>query len=406
MNSKFNIEDELNILRKCIICPPASAPPASAPPAVEEIKVCLYGACGRHNFGDMLFPHIVTKLLSSYAVKEENIIVCDILDRDMRIYGGHNVSSITSLEYENITHAIMVGGEICGCHIDIAIYMFHPDKDENTFTKNKLLKKYLEKNCYVLNKKTFVNEKCVLIANSIGNLHNFQDDNLIDKLKNYTYVSTRDSFYKGHYDIVPDCAVLTKEFFNDKIMSYKNEIFFVDKKYIAIQCGQDYLDSSLIENIEQVSNYYKLPIYFFVAGIAKGHDSFHKYEELIIKINTTYGIHIFYETNIWKICCLIANSYITIGSSLHVRIIAFTYSKIRFTISTHKYASSKHYSFINKWDNISDSYISNIDLFDAIKSLTVDKINIYNNDDNINSAIHEYKSYSKKWLDFFKPLQN
>jgi hypothetical protein len=368
------------------------------------MKVCLYGAFGRHNFGDILFPHIVTKLIS-HVVNEEDIVMCDILERDMRKYGGHNVLSITSLDYDSITHAIIVGGEICECDIDDGVYMFCPNKDEDTLIKIDLLKQHLETGCYILNKKTFVNEKCVLIANSIGGLYNCRDV-IRDKLKNYSYVSTRDSLYEGQYDIVPDCAVLTKEFFNEKIMLYKNDIPFINEKYIAIQCGQSDLDSSLIENIEQISNYYKLPIYFFVAGITKGHDSFDKYEEIISKINTNYGLHVFYETNIWKICCLIANSYITIGSSLHVRILTFTYSKIRFTISTKISISSKHYSFINKWDNIPDSYISNNNLFNAIKLLTVDKINIYNNNDSITSAINEYKSKSKKWLDFFTHLPN
>ena len=46
------------------------------------MKTILYGAFGRHNFGDLLFPHIVHKLIKE-NINESEIEFCDVVSRDM-----------------------------------------------------------------------------------------------------------------------------------------------------------------------------------------------------------------------------------------------------------------------------------------------------------------------------------
>lgn len=364
------------------------------------MKICLYGAFGRHNFGDLLFPHIIISLLNKYNsnINMDNIVLCDLFERDMTIYGGHLVKSITILFDKEISHMILVGGQVCSCDLSFGIKMIDPDKNEINNGIIQELKNRLESGCYILDKNIFSNKSSIFIANSIGGLYTY-NDNIKKRLDNYNYVSTRDSLYRGKHNISPDCAILTKELFDDKIRLYKDQI--PNDKYIAIQCNERSIDNNLIKNIKQISDYLKLPIYLFVAGIAPNHDSFEKYKNIIDSIKTQYGIYIFEETNIWKICCLIANSYITIGTSLHVRIIAFVYSRIRYTICLNLDLTSKHHLFLCKWDNINNSYITNDQLFDSIKRLDIDKMNSYSDDKSLNLAINEYRSNSKQWLKYF-----
>ena len=226
--------------------------------------------------------------------------------------------------------------------------MFNPDKTNDIEVNLSILNKYFNI-CYIPNKIFFKNDNIITVANSIGGLSSCSEE-VKNMLNYYDYVSTRDSNYKGKYHTVPDCAVLTKYLFDFKIQSFNNELSLleINNKYIAMQFSYDSINDNLIETISNISNFLKIPIYLFIAGIAPYHDSFEEYEKIIKKINTIYGIYIFKETNIWKICCLIANSYITIGTSLHVRIIAFCYSKIRYTFSNNVNKNSKHYLFINK----------------------------------------------------------
>ena len=58
------------------------------------------------------------------------------------------------------------------------------------------------------------------------------------------------------------------------------------------------------------------------------------------------NIHVFRGLDIWDITSIIANSELVIGTSLHVRIIAFAFAIPRVTFS----AGSKHKSMINSWD--------------------------------------------------------
>ena len=58
------------------------------------MKTILYGAFGRHNFGDMLFPYVLKSLFDKHSIKVE-LEYCDLISKDMTIHGGHDVKSIT-----------------------------------------------------------------------------------------------------------------------------------------------------------------------------------------------------------------------------------------------------------------------------------------------------------------------
>ena len=56
------------------------------------LPTILFGAFDRHNFGDMLFPHVAAALLPARP-----LIFAGLAERDMREWGGHPVHAITQL---------------------------------------------------------------------------------------------------------------------------------------------------------------------------------------------------------------------------------------------------------------------------------------------------------------------
>ena len=80
----------------------------------------LFGAFGRHNFGDLLMPHVVSAFidheLSAHGLRlTAQVLFADIDSADMRQYGGHCVHAIGDLlRLPGQTHVVHVGGETLG----------------------------------------------------------------------------------------------------------------------------------------------------------------------------------------------------------------------------------------------------------------------------------------------------
>ena len=60
-----------------------------------SIPTILFGAFDRHNFGDLLFPHIAAALLPDTPV-----LFAGLAAVDLRQYGGHQVQSLPRLAAE------------------------------------------------------------------------------------------------------------------------------------------------------------------------------------------------------------------------------------------------------------------------------------------------------------------
>lgn len=56
------------------------------------LPTLIFGAFDRHNFGDLLFPHVAAALLP-----ERRLIFAGLAERDMRPWGGHPVHAIAQL---------------------------------------------------------------------------------------------------------------------------------------------------------------------------------------------------------------------------------------------------------------------------------------------------------------------
>src|SRR5512139_368676 len=86
--------------------------------------VILFGAFDRHNFGDLLFPHIAAALLPA-----ARLIYAGLAERDLRQHGGHRVRAIAELSRElgdDPVTLIHAGGELLTCDAWQAAVMLTP----------------------------------------------------------------------------------------------------------------------------------------------------------------------------------------------------------------------------------------------------------------------------------------
>jgi hypothetical protein len=79
----------------------------------SHTETILFGAFDRHNFGDLLFPHILAAMLPGRRLR-----FAGLAESDMREYGGHEVEAIATLIDlcgENPVDIVHVGGELLTC---------------------------------------------------------------------------------------------------------------------------------------------------------------------------------------------------------------------------------------------------------------------------------------------------
>lgn len=323
------------------------------------MKTILYGAFGRHNFGDMLFPYILKSLLESNSINTD-IEYCDIAEADMTMHGGHNVKSITDFfDYESELNLIQVGGHTAN------------DCNPLNFFPHELKIKYAPffdqkdaKPSYILSKRAF-NKPNVFVANAVGGF----SASGANKLKEYDYIGFRN---KNSYDksldfgldcqFTPDCVVLLKHFYDKTISertSTSEDIKSLHnlhrKDYIAVQINQKLLNAhsnKIIQDLENAIKETKLPLVFFCAGIAPLHDSMSLYKQKFQNSLPNDMVYFFEGTNIWDICNVISNAKFVIGTSLHVRIVSTVFNVPRVTLYS-DHADNKANAFIEEWDIVS-----------------------------------------------------
>ena len=353
------------------------------------MKTILHGAFGRHNFGDMLFPHIIDNLIKERSSKS-NLEFCDILSRDMRESGGHNVKSISDfLDYEKELNLICVGGQTGTVPFQAAIRMFGVNGSHKSEI-NKLTNANIE-NAYLINKHKFKNPK-LFVCNGIGGvkhktfdiIKNFDYNTFRDKSSHLVYESKRKQSKQGTIGChVPDSVVMLRHLFDEKIKSrlkqsnsLQNLNNLIGGVYIAVQFKPGQLGDCLHElkfQFNKIISDLNIPIVFFCAGVAHGHDSVDAYKKIFDDSLPSEMVHYYEGENIWDICNLISRAECVIGTSLHVRVVASQFAKPRITINLQELNGSeapqytKTCYFINEWDSIKNSEMKMINLFENVK---------------------------------------
>ena len=307
-------------------------------------RIVLFGAIGRHNFGDLLMAEVFEKnLMNTCNINKFDVFFADILPRNMTTYGGREVAGITSFMNDTTkTHVVHVGGETGRCNIKCALRMFDPNPNlSERHTPEWKKFENTSKIAYIVKKSMFRNPGS-FITNTIGGYSKQADEILED----FDFISTRDYPGTKMKTFAPDSVITIKKIFENKVLAHKQTNF--SRKYIAVQFrSRGKQTAEIVHELLELVNTTNYGVVFFRAGSV--HDTLDSYEMIqkkLADVGFKNNIHVFRGLDIWDITSIIANSELVIGTSLHVRIIAFAFAIPRVTFS----AGSKHKSMINSWD--------------------------------------------------------
>ena len=323
---------------------------------MAEAPVILFGACDRHNLGDLLFPHIAAALLAPRPC-----IVAGLAARDLTAYGGHRVAAIAHLAAQwpqlypdRPADLVHVGGELLTCSLYEAAVMTQPraaaqaaiaryDRDETrrqVWAEGELgLRQQV---AYLVPKDLFRWPgrflHCALGGVDLPRLPEAMQREVLARLRESDGLAVRDRATQAalaaagiRAELSPDPAVLTAELFGPRIAHHLDtgETAEVCERfpqgYIAIQFAAEFGDditlALLADQIDRIAVDTGLGLVLFRAGAAPWHDDLGVYRRLTDRLQQRQ-VWLFESLNIWDLCALLSRARLYLGSSLHGRIVA------------------------------------------------------------------------------------
>ena len=316
---------------------------------MEKAPTILYGAFDRHNFGDLLFPHIAAALIPGIEP-----IYAGLAERDLRPFGGHRVQALAALTAEygrqplNLIH---VGGEVLTCEawpaalmlqtaVDagplIARYDRHPES-RNAWARQQT--RLADHAPYCAAPGLFPAAR--IIYAGVGGVSLDQAEpalrrEVLTKLSAAHAIGVRDHVTLAHLQAagisaerLPDPAVLVAELFDATIHPRHLEAVAgmlnrFPNGYLAVQFSADFGDDATLAGIASqlalLADARDLGIVLFRAGAAPWHDDLDCLERVAHRLGPR--ARVFTSLHLWDICALIAVSRGFCGSSLHGRIVA------------------------------------------------------------------------------------
>lgn len=315
----------------------------------------LFGAFDRHNFGDLLFPHLLAALLPDHRFAFRGLAA-----RDLRRFGGHRVEPLAP----GAPHLVHVGGELLTCsawqaavmlrdpgETDslVARYDAHP-ADAATWAAEQL---GTSRAMPYIAGRDLLAPQGKLIFNAVGGvewdgLTPGQREEVKNALVAADWLSVRDRVTQGALRrdgviaaLCPDPAVMLRQCFGASLearargsaVRAMREAF--PQGYLACQFSGDFADEAslvaLAGGLGDAAAASGLGIVLFRAGAAPWHDDPALYEKVHARLPPD-RVRLFTSLHLWDISALIAVSRGTIASSLHVRIAALAFALPRVSL--------------------------------------------------------------------------
>jgi len=311
----------------------------------EFAPLILFGACDRHNLGDLLFPYLAAALLAP-----REVVVAGLAARDLTPFGGHRVRAVGEVLHEHPgAPMIHVGGELLCCDAWEAAVMLLPSEEApgviarydgrpERFDWARDFLGRADRAPYCLGKSQSPQDGARIFLGVGGVDLDRRDaalrEEVLAKLRAADWVGVRDSLTLAHLSaagiaatLLPDPAVLTAELFGERIRARcdAGEVAAVRAAfppgYLAVQfaaaLGDDATQARIAEGLAREAA--GRGIVFFRAGAAPWHDDLGTYRRAAARLP---GARVFESLDIWDLCALIASSAAFAGSSLHGRIVA------------------------------------------------------------------------------------
>mmetsp|Transcript_10250 Transcript_10250/g.35542 ORF Transcript_10250/g.35542 Transcript_10250/m.35542 type:complete len:571 (+) Transcript_10250:119-1831(+) len=349
-----------------LACAAAGAGGAAAShEAFPETVVVLYGAIGRHNFGDVLMAEVAAALLRRQCgYVEGDIAFADVLAKDMRLTGGANVQTLADFFTDDRrVDVVAVGGEVLNLGLYGAAHMIlggggvaegvsggERVRLQEALTSNAFHPLRLARSVYVPQRGWFKNAGA-MVASTLGG--DVWTEASHEALRGLDFASLREEAVYD-YALAPDCAVLVKELFGDRVAAFAEAARLDEKRYVAVQFGaaaaeEPKFTENLAAALARIAIENRLDVVLFAAGAAPAHDSMELLRDVAqrtLELAPHVRVDVFSDLNVWSITALIARAGLVLSTSLHVRIAAFAFARPRLAIV----ASRKYRRFVDLWD--------------------------------------------------------
>tara|TARA_B110000211_G_C14085065_1_gene556312 strand:- start:1973 stop:3169 length:1197 start_codon:yes stop_codon:yes gene_type:complete len=314
--------------------------------------VVLYGAFDRHNYGDLLFPLVMERMLSE-RFPEKNIVIAGLIDSDLTEFNALPTISIKKALKQSKQDAtiILAGGDVVSCDwlsaysyllsdFSFSIFQrifarFIPNLTENVIKKIIGLK---SDNPFDLTSKDLTS-RMKLVYNSAGatavsNLNGEPAKALSLALNEADYVTVRDDFSCEHIkgiggkvdDIYPDSATVMSTIFSEKEINDKTGdkakalISTLKDKYVVFQISSAHsaeLEEEFAKNLTTIANEHDLTIVFIAIGNAAGHSDSHGIEKIKRHLDSNIKVAEYLDGGVFDVMNIIKNSQCYCGTSLH-----------------------------------------------------------------------------------------
>jgi hypothetical protein len=315
----------------------------------------LFGAFDRHNFGDLLFPHLLAALLPG-----RTFAFAGLAERDLRAFGGHRVTPLVL----GSTQLIHAGGELLTCSAwQAAVMLLEPAAAADAIARYgddpAAAAAWAARQLGTSRSMPYVVGRDALapggrlVFNAVGgvdweSLPAAQRDEVKAALREADWLSVRDHVTRAALraegidaPLCPDPAVMVADRFGETIRQHQNSgpvkavLDAFPHGYLACQFSADFADDAsldaLAHGLSRAAAATGLGVALFRAGAAPWHDDPALYEKLRRRLPPG-AARLFPSLHLWDICALIAASRGTVCSSLHGRIVALAYGLPRVSL--------------------------------------------------------------------------
>lgn len=327
--------------------------------ALQRTPLILFGAFDRHNFGDLLFPHLMMALLPG-----QTFAFAGLAERDLTAFGGHRVRPLANWNAAQPAHLLHVGGELLTCTAwQAAVMLLDPAAAATAIARYgkdpQAAARWAAGQLGTPQAVPYVAGRGVstssgrVIFNAVGGvewplLTVAQKHEVGTALRRADWISVRDHLTQAalraegiEVPLCPDPAVMVAECCRDVILRHQDqgevkkmrEAF--PQGYLACQFSADFADDTsldaLARGVFRAAAATGLGVVLFCAGVAPWHDDPRLYEN--VQSRLPHGtLRIFTSLHLWDICALIAASRGVVTSSLHGRIVALAYGLPRVSL--------------------------------------------------------------------------
>lgn len=318
-------------------------------------RVVAFGAFDRHNFGDLLFPHLLQAMLPDCEVAAAALV-----RRDLRALGGHRVAPLPSVlrRHAPVRAVVHAGGEVLTCDAWQAAAMLLPGDDFESTVR------YLERRPQARRAwargvvgsdahAPYVASPVDLggIPAAFAGVGGFDLDRadpalraeVLDRLRQAAFVGVRDERTLAHLcsagvaaTLMPDPAVMLPDALGDVIArrATRGEVARLRRRHrqgwLAVQCsaefGDDATRAALASAVEGAARRLGLPVVLFRAGAAPWHDDSIVLARLASLLRGV-TVETFDSIHVWDIAALLAACRACMASSLHAVLVARAFAR-------------------------------------------------------------------------------